>query len=91
MSSTYKKGYDRLCEGMSLSQALTYQYLAPNKRINFQIGLDLVQAFTRERRTVRYDSGFPVHYPRKDFLQGLRVAWILPVYERSEKSQLYFD
>jgi two-component sensor histidine kinase len=91
MSSTYKKGYDRLCEGMSLSQALTYQYLAPNKRINFQIGLDLVQAFTRERRTVRYDSGFPVHYPRKDFLKGLRVAWILPVYERSEKSQLYFD
>jgi signal transduction histidine kinase len=91
LSGEYKRGYDRLCDGLSLSQNLTYQYLAANRRINFQIGLDLIQAFTRERRTVRYDTGLPAHAARHDLLNGLKISWILPIYERSEKAELYFD
>jgi len=65
--------------------------LAANRRINFQVGIDLIQAFTRERRTVRYDTGLPADSARRDMLSGLRISWILPIYERSEKTELYFD
>ncbi len=91
LSSEYKRGYDRLCDGLSLSQNLTYHYLSANRLINFQVGLDLIQAFTRERRSVRYDTGLPAHGERRDFLDGLKISWILPIYERSEKTGLYFD
>ena len=91
LSSEYKRGYDRLCDGLSISQNLNYHYLSSNRLINFQIGLDLIQAFTRERRSVRYDTGLPAHNARRDFLNGLKISWILPIYERSEKSDLYFD
>lgn len=91
LSSAYKRGYDRLCDGLSLSQSISYHYLAADRRINFQVGIDLIQAFTRERRTVRYDTGLPAHSARRDMLSGLRISWILPIYERSEKTELYFD
>ncbi|MFM8976950.1 MAG: hypothetical protein ACKOJE_02755 [Bacteroidota bacterium] len=91
LSSEYKRGYDRLCDGLSLSQSLTYHYLSVNRLINFQVGVDLIQAFTRERRSVRYDTGLPAHDARRDLLDGLKFSWILPIYERSEKADLYFD
>ena len=91
MSSVYKRGYDRLCEGWSLSQTLSYHFLAKDRRINFLIGFDLIQAFTREQRSVRYDTGLPAHGIRRDMLNGIKVSWILPFYERTEKAELYFD
>jgi signal transduction histidine kinase len=91
LSSDYKMGYDRLCDGLSLSQTLGYHYLSAQKRINFRVGLEFIWAQTRERRTVRYDTGKSAHDLRQDLLTGIRLAWILPLYERSEKSDLYFE
>ncbi|MFM7496931.1 MAG: sensor histidine kinase [Bacteroidota bacterium] len=91
LTSDYKMGYDRLCDGLSLSQSLGYHYLSASKRVNFRLGLEFIWSQTRERRTVRYDTGQSAHDRRHDFLSGIRLAWILPLYERSEKSDLYFE
>jgi hypothetical protein len=91
LSTEFKRGYDRLCDGVSLSQFLGYHYLSAERRVNFRIGLELIWAGTRERRTVRYDTGLPAHEARNDLLGGLKMSWILPIYERSEKADLYFE
>jgi hypothetical protein len=91
LSTEFKRGYDRLCDGVSLSQFLGYHYLSAERRVNFRIGLELIWAGTRERRTVRYDTGLPAHEARNDLLGGLKISWILPIYERSEKADLYFE
>ena len=91
MSSEFKRGYDRLCDGLSISQFLGYHFLSAERRVNFRVGLEFIWAGTRERRTVRYDTGLPAHEFRNDLLGGLKVSWILPIYERSEKADLYFE
>jgi hypothetical protein len=90
LSAEYKRGYDRLSNGLCVSPALGYLHYAPNRRINYFIRLEGHVAQTRNRRTVNYDTGLPDHRLRRDALWGLRVGWILPLYRRAEKEVNFF-
>jgi hypothetical protein len=46
----YKQGYDRMCNGPALSEFVGYQHLDNDKRLNFFIGLEAIQAWTADRR-----------------------------------------
>ncbi|MBM3919092.1 MAG: hypothetical protein FJ344_06290 [Sphingomonadales bacterium] len=90
LSADYKRGYDRLSNGLCLSPALGYLHYAPNRRINYFIRLEGNLAQTRNRRTVNYDTGLPDHRLRRDALWGVRAGWILPLYRRAEKEVNFF-
>lgn len=90
LSAEYKRGYDRLSNGLCLSPSLGYIHYAPNRRINYFIRLEGHVAQTRNRRTVNYDTGLPDHRLRRDALWGLRAGWILPLYRRAEKEVNFF-
>ena len=90
LSADYKRGYDRLSNGLCLSPALGYLHYAPNRRINYFIRLEGHVAQTRNRRTVNYDTGLPDHRLRRDALWGFRAGWILPLYRRAEKEVNFF-
>lgn len=90
LAGDYKKGYDRLTNGLSLNQFIGYQHLSNKKLINFYVGFDFHQGFTQNRRTVNFNTGLADTRNRLDMLVGLKVGWILPLYGRESKEILFY-
>ncbi len=90
LKGDYKKGYDRLSNGFMLSQFVGYQYLSNRRLVNFFGGVEFFQGFTTGRRGFNYDQVAPDNTRRTDFLYGIRVGWILPIYARPPK-EFYYD
>jgi len=88
LEGDYLKGYDRLTNGLMLSQFLGYHYMSNNRLSNFYFGLELIQGFTRGRRNINFDTGLRDDEDRFDMLYGLRLAWIIPIYKRAP--QVYY-
>ena len=83
LSKEYKKGYDRLTNGLLLSQNLGYLYLSNNRRVNFYFGFECMEGFTQSRRSFDYDLMKQDTQKRLDILYGAKIAWILPLYKRT--------
>lgn len=90
ISTEYKKGYDRLSNGMSFNPFIGYQHLSDNRLINFYVGVDFHYGLTQNRRTVNFDTQMPDTRQRQDLLLGLKAGWILPLYKRDEKAMLFY-
>lgn len=84
----YRKGYDRLANGIYLEQYLGYLYLSNNGLINFHVGLDVAVGFTQGRRDFLYDVRRPGNEKRTDIMFGVRGGWYLPMFKR--KSEEFF-
>lgn len=76
----YKKGYDRLANGPVLTEYIGYQFLANNRLVNFSVGADFVQGFTKGRRSFNFNTRSPGLEKRLDLLYGFRLTWTLPLY-----------
>lgn len=76
----YKKGYDRLANGLALTEFIGYQFIANNRLINFSIGGEFVQGFTKGRRSFNFDTRSPGLEKRMDLLFGFRLTWTLPLF-----------
>jgi hypothetical protein len=76
----YRKGYDRLTNGLMLSQYAGYQHLSANRRINFRIGTEIYENFSKNRRNFDFDSRKRDIKGRFDVLWGFKLAWTLPFY-----------
>lgn len=83
LSKEYKKGYDRLSNGLLLNQNLGYLYLSNNRLVNLYFGLECMQGFTQSRRSFDYDKMQQDTKKRIDILYGAKIAWILPLYKRA--------
>ena len=70
----YTKGYDRLTNGIAVSEFLGYAYLSNKRLINFFFGAEFMQAFTKSRRSYNYDLRKKDTAARTDLLYGLRVG-----------------
>ena len=90
LADDYKKGYDRLSNGLALRQFIGYQHLGNEGRINFYAGLDLVQGFTQNRRSYNFDAFAQDTAKRTDLLIGIRVGWTLPFYIGRDPSEIYY-
>lgn len=86
----YKKGYDRLSNGLALNQFIGYQHLSSDRRANFYIGVELTQGFTQNRRNFNFDTRSQDTETRLDLLFGLRAAWILPFYFGKGANEIYY-
>lgn len=90
LSKAYKKGYDRLSNGLALSQMVGYRYLGNSRLINFFFGVELVQAFTQNRRSYNFDLMGPDNTQYTDYLSGFRFGWTLPLYKQIPR-EFYFN
>lgn len=86
----YKKGYDKLSNGLAINQFIGYQYLSNNKMLNFYVGLEFYQAFTRSRRDFDFDTRIQDTKNRLDLLYGIKAGWILPLYQQSPDKFYYY-
>jgi hypothetical protein len=89
LTGDLRKGYDRLTNGPAVSEYIGYTYLSNSRYVNFFFGLELMQAFTQNRRAWDYDLMAQDTKQRIDLLYSLRVGWILPLYKREPKAFYY--
>ena len=85
----YKKGYDRLTNGMFFEQYAGYVYFSKSRLINFHIGLDAIFGFTQDRRSYLYDVMRTDNKQRLDILFGLRGGWYIPMFRRKSEDILF--
>lgn len=88
LSGNYRKGYDRLTNGIFVEPYVGYIYLSNNGLINFNIGLDALVGFTQGRRNYLFDVQKPGNEKRMDILFGIRGGWYIPIFKR--KSEEFF-
>jgi hypothetical protein len=87
----YKKGYDRMTNGLGFSESIGYMFLDQKKLINFYVATDFTQAFTTSRATFyEYKLGQTVQKQRLDMLWGIRVGLVIPVYGRNPDDFYYY-
>ncbi|HMQ85101.1 MAG TPA: hypothetical protein PKA00_19480, partial [Saprospiraceae bacterium] len=86
----YKKGYDRLTNGLSLTEFVGYQHLSRDRRLNFYGGFEWTQAFTQSRRDFNFDTMSKDEAKRFDSLIGFRIGLILPFYLGQDAGQIYY-
>ncbi len=86
----FKKGYDRLTGGFTTSQFLGYRHLGNRRLINFFIGAEFRQGFTKNLRGYNYDTQSADTESRLDLLYGVRFGVTLPFYKKPPQ-EYYFN
>jgi len=86
----YKKGYDRFTDGLATSQFIGYMHIGKTRLANFFIGAELVQAWTKNRRSMNFDTMRRDDKSRFDFLGGIKIGWVIPFSKREPEDFYYF-
>jgi hypothetical protein len=90
LSREYKKGYDRLSNGLAFHGFLGYQMLSNDSRINFYLGLEATYGHTKNRRALNFDTGEQDTQTYRDMLLGIRAGWMLPFYVGAKSREIYY-
>lgn len=90
LTDEYKKGYDRLSNGLALKGFMGYQMLSKDRRINFYAGIDACLGFTRNRRSLNFDTRMQDLELYQDVLLGLRAGWMLPIYTGKAAREIFY-
>ncbi len=72
------RGYDRLTGGWMLHQSIYYLHLSKQRMVNYHVGLELSQGFTKSLRAYNYSTQSADEGKRMDGSVTLKVGWILP-------------
>ena len=84
-------GYDRLTRGYAFREFVGYQHISEDKRINFYIGIEFTQGFTKHVRAIDFDTGLaPDPATRFDGLVSLKAAWVLPFHDDFIDEQIFY-
>lgn len=88
-----KKGYDRYTTGFALNQFVGYMHHSLNRRVNFYIGVELMQGFMYNRRKFNYDEMKVDTDMHRDNYFGLKAAWMIPIYIKTKNAndEFIFD
>ncbi len=90
ISGEYAKGYDRLTNGLAFQQFIGYQLLSKNRLVNFYAGVELIESFTKSRRSYDFASMSVDETKRNDLLIGLKIGWTLPLYLKLNPDEIYY-
>lgn len=88
VNGDYVKGYDRLTNGLSVSEYLGYMFYGKRNRVNFYSGFEFTQAWTQNRRSFNFDTQSRDNSKRLDLLYGVKIGWMIPI--NSSKPQSYY-
>lgn len=85
LETDYRKGYDRLSNGFELREFIGIVSFGNRKLVNFYGGIELIQAFTENRRSHNFDDPKLNGEKRTDLMYGIKVGWIIPFYKKKPK------
>jgi len=86
----YARGYDRLTNGLALTEFLGYQLISNNKRLNFIAGIELVQGFTKNRRSFNFDTQMADDSNKLDLLVGVKFGFTLPFQIGRDMEEIFY-
>lgn len=86
----YKKGYDKLTNGLAASESAGFIYFGKNQVMNFSIEFEFYQAWTKCRRDFNFDTMEKDETERLDLLSGIKISWIIPIYKRLADGVYYY-
>ncbi len=89
-SKAYLKGYDRLSNGFALNEEAGICHLGLKKLINFNIGLEITEAFTKNRRYYDYATQATDTKTYLDIWVALKCCWVLPLKTHDKNEPVYF-
>lgn len=90
ITKDYRKGYDRLTNGIYIEQFVGYNQFSKNSLVNFHIGINVLAGFTKGRRDFLYDVMRTDDKARLDLLIGIRAGWYIPIFKRKSE-ELFFE
>ncbi len=85
----YRKGYDRLTNGLFLESVFGYCFYDRKKFVNFYIGYHILYGATQGRRDFLLDIARPDTGNRSDIMHGFKAAWVLPIYKKNVEDTYY--
>lgn len=91
LNKTYRMGYDRLSGGFNATQFIGYIFLDPRKFINFYIGIEFQESFTKGYRSWQFDIDAADKRNRIDGLFGIKAGWMIPVYRKEKVDKFYYN
>lgn len=80
LSGDYRKGYDHLSNGLMLAQNIGYKRYSVRNYLNYEIGFNITQGFTKNRRDWNYDEMRRADEARFDLRYGPYVKLVVPIY-----------
>lgn len=87
----YLKGYDRNTRGPALKQTIGIQKAGgKNANMNYSIGLSITEGFTKQLRSVNFDTGVVNEGSRLDVLIALEATWYLPLRRFTESEEIFY-
>ena len=89
IAGDYKKGYDRLTNGFAMNQFIGYTHFGNNRLYSFYIGLEITEAWTKNRRSFNFDTKTADNTSRFDGTCGLKFGWIFPLYKKVPHQYYY--
>lgn len=90
LSKTYRKGYDRLCNGPAISQLIGGIFMERKKLYSFYGGFQVDVAFTQNRRAFDFFEQRKLDEKRVDLFLGVKLGWILPIYQQASEKEYYY-
>lgn len=85
----YYQGYDRLTNGLMLTEFIGYRLLSDRRLVNLFAGFEFQQAFTRNRRDINFDTGVKDDLNRLDMTMGFKIGFSLLFYKQVPHEYYY--
>ncbi len=90
-TSDFKKGLDRLCNGIALIPSISYESLSRKGRLSYAAGIEALFGFTESRRSLNYDTGLSdLGIARNDIMINLKIAIFLPFYNSAQPEEIEY-
>lgn len=89
LNEEYKKGYDRLSNGLAFTQSVRYMHIPHRSFFNFYAGLEITEGFTKNRRSYNFDTMTADEDSRLDILLGARFGIIIPINRKAAEFYYY--
>lgn len=90
LNESNQRGYDRLHGGYAINQFVGYYFHSENRLVNFYVGVDFSQAFTKNLREYNYDTHEYDLGSKQDNYTAFRFGWMIPIYLSSKNDEFIF-
>ncbi len=89
LDAPYKKGYDRLTNGILIQENISLIYNPKSRSIAFTLGLEAIQGFTQNRRSYNFDTMEKDTKKRIDAFIGPKIGIVI-IFKKTSPDPYYF-
>ena len=84
------KGYDKLCGGFFTKEFIGYLHFSKKTNIRYIVGLEFIQAYTKDLRQYDYTTQSINTDKRMDYLFGIKTGFMIPISKRTSDRYYYY-